>query len=188
MLDNSANKFDIVICPGIHPPNLTKYFIQGLQEKSNCFCKHNWLILSTQNYAPYAPLDVYLWLKTHYPSPINTPPLVFISFSAGVVGGFGAALMWQMNGGRVKALFALDGWGVPLLANFPIYRLSHDYFTHWSSALLGAGDDSFYADPTVEHLELWRAPDATWGWWHKSSGIKIRCSVADFFQIFLGKI
>ena len=57
----------------------------------------------------------------------------------------------------MKALIAFDGWGVPLVGNFPIYRISHDQFTHWSSELLGKGDKSFYADPPVEHLDLWRS-------------------------------
>lgn len=65
----------------------------------------------------------------------------------------------------MKALIAVDGWGVPLSGNFPIHRLSHDYFTHWSSALLGSGDDSFYSDPAVEHLAIWRSPHTCQGWW-----------------------
>ncbi|MGB3188280.1 MAG: hypothetical protein WBB43_02490, partial [Limnoraphis sp.] len=65
----------------------------------------------------------------------------------------------------VKALIALDGWGVPLGGNFPIYRISHDRFTHWSSALLGGGVESFYADPPVEHLDLWSSPQTARGWW-----------------------
>jgi hypothetical protein len=68
-------------------------------------------------------------------------------------------------GGTVKAFLAFDGWGVPLYGNFPIHRISHDYFTHWSSALLGGGEDSFYAEPAVEHLDLWRKPNVCKGWW-----------------------
>ena len=177
--------FALIVCPGIHPPNLTDYFIQDLQAKNEAlFLSHEWLILPTQNYVPYSPVAVYHWLTSHYPSPLNAPPLVFICFSAGVVGGLGAAWMWQMNKGRIKAFFALDGWGVPIVANFPVYRLSHDYFTHWTSALLGTGNNSFYADPGVEHLELWRSPNNTSGWWVKSSGIKIRCSATEFFTFF----
>jgi len=55
--------------------------------------------------------------------------------------------------GHVKA-YCFRRLGVPLVGNFPIHRLSHDYFTHWSSAVLGSGNDSFYADPPVEHLEM----------------------------------
>lgn len=96
------------------------------------------------------------------------PALVFVAFSAGVVGAIAAARLWQAQGGSVKALIALDGWGVPLYGKFPIHRLSHDYFTHWSSALLGSGCDNFYADPAVEHLDLWRSPQQTQGWQERS--------------------
>lgn len=77
----------------------------------------------------------------------------------------GAAFAWQRLGGTVNAVLAIDGWGVPLVGGFPVHRLSHDSFTHWSSALLGAGEDSFYADPGVAHLELWRSPQTAHGWW-----------------------
>jgi len=59
-----------------------------------------------------------------------------------VVGGWGS-LGVAAIGGHVKAFVLLDGWGVPLVGNFPIHRLSHDYFTQ-SSAVLGSGNDSFY--------------------------------------------
>jgi hypothetical protein len=97
-----------------------------------------------------------------------TVPLVFIGFSAGVLAAIVAAHAWQVGGGTVRALIAVDGWGVPLAGNFPIHRLSHDYFTHWSSALLGAGADRFYADPPIEHLDLWRSPHRAEGWWVRS--------------------
>jgi hypothetical protein len=29
---------------------------------------------------------------------------------------------------------------------------------------LGPGGESFYADPPVEHLALWRSPDSAVGW------------------------
>lgn len=175
-------KFELVVCPGVHHPNLSADFIQDLQENSDRASEYKWLILPTQHYLPYSPRDVYQWLTHNYVSPLDAPPLVFICFSAGVVGGLGAALWWQSNGGKVKAFLALDGWGMPIVANFPVYRLSHDYFTHWSSALLGTGKDSFYADPAIEHLDLWRSPNTTLGWWVKSTGMKQRCSVAEFLQ------
>jgi hypothetical protein len=74
-------------------------------------------------------------------------PLLLIGFSAGVVGAIAAANLWQGQGRRVAAVIAVDGWGVPQVGDFPLHRVSHDYFTHWSSAVLGAGADSFYADP-----------------------------------------
>ncbi|MEM7725486.1 MAG: hypothetical protein AAF208_03835 [Cyanobacteria bacterium P01_A01_bin.45] len=104
------------------------------------------------------------FLKEKLGNNLDTP-LVFISFSAGVVGAIGASHLWQSQGGNVKALIAIDGWGVPLLGSFPIHRMSHDYFTHWSSLLLGGGKNNFYAQPSVSHLELWRSPDLVKGLW-----------------------
>ena len=89
---------------------------------------------------------------------------MIIAFSAGVVAGFTAACQWQQQGGTIKGLIAFDGWGVPLLGDFPIYRVSHDEFTHYSSAILGTGNISFYADPAVDHLDLWRSPHQVRGW------------------------
>lgn len=146
---------------------------------------NKWLILPTHDYAPYSPVAVHQWLQKQYSSISDTLPVIFICFSAGVVGGLGAALWWQSNGGKVKAFFALDGWGMPIVANFPVYRLSHDYFTHWTSGLLGSGDNSFYADPNVEHLDLWRSPNNIMGWWIKSPGMKVYCSLVEFlYSVF----
>ncbi|MCY7323349.1 MAG: hypothetical protein LH660_16470, partial [Phormidesmis sp. CAN_BIN36] len=109
----------------------------------------------------YSPLHVLEFLSATE----ATTPLVFIAFSAGVVAAIGAARLWQKQGGTVRALIALDGWGVPLAGDFAIHRVSRDRFTSWSSALLGGGDsDSFYADPAVDHLTLWRSPQTVQGY------------------------
>ncbi|MBW4650267.1 MAG: hypothetical protein KME06_16510 [Kastovskya adunca ATA6-11-RM4] len=155
----------IIICPGIHDLKLTQDFLDSLKaqlsNKFNGSHNANILIFPVENYPAYSASHILQFLQSHS----VTSPLIFISFSAGVVGAMGAAWLWQLAGGKVKAFLALDGWGVVLGGNFPIHRLSHDYFTHWSSALLGTGDDSFYADPPVEHLELWRSPNTCSGWW-----------------------
>jgi hypothetical protein len=177
----------VIICPGIHSPQLTKSFISCLQDRDNPNLGTDWLIFPEANNLAYSPLAIFQWLQNHEPSPKQAPSMLFICFSAGVVGGIGAALSWQMRGGKVKALLALDGWGVPLIANFPIHRLSHDYFTHWTSALLGSGKDSFFAEPGVEHLDLWRSPDTTFGWWLKYPGCQIRCSAKKFILTFLNQ-
>lgn len=91
-------------------------------------------------------------------------------------------------GGQIKALIALDGWGVPLGGNFPIYRLSHDSFTHWSSALLGGGTESFYADPPVEHLELWRSPQTTKGWWNHQTPTGLKTATPTTAALFILEI
>ncbi|AFY50199.1 hypothetical protein Nos7524_4441 [Nostoc sp. PCC 7524] len=117
-------------------------------------------------------------------------PVIFISFSAGVVGAIAAAWQWQLLGGDVKAFIAIDGWGVPLWGKFPIHRLSHDYFTHWSSSLLGSGQDNFYAEPAVDHLTMWRSPHSVQGWWVDSSQGEIttpktRLTAAEFLHLLL---
>ena len=146
----------LIICPGIHDPVLTQGFLKGLQrEPTHC------LIFPAADSLAYSAVHIWQFIQPHLSPEL---PVIFISFSAGVAGAIGAAWMWQLSGGQVKAFIALDGWGVPLGGNFPIHRLSHDYFTHWSSVLLGAGEDSFYADPAVEHLDLWRSPQTVQGW------------------------
>jgi hypothetical protein len=99
-------------------------------------------------------------------SPIE--PIVIIGFSAGVVGAIGAAWMLQSQKIPIQALIAIDGWGVPLFGTFPIYRFSHDRFTHETSSWLG-GIPAFYADPAVPHLEMWRSPDQVRGQWRQDT-------------------
>ncbi|MEO0540797.1 MAG: hypothetical protein AAFZ80_08010 [Cyanobacteria bacterium P01_A01_bin.105] len=93
-----------------------------------------------------------------------TMPVGVIAFSAGVVAAVGWLQRWQQLGGQVAGLIAVDGWGVPLTARYPTFRLSHDQFTHRSSMLLGGGPVNFYADPAVPHLTLWRTPQTIPGW------------------------
>ncbi|MBW4543202.1 MAG: hypothetical protein KME25_01955 [Symplocastrum torsivum CPER-KK1] len=157
----------VIICPGVHDAQLTQSFLAELNsDNTNTVSKHwfqNVLIFPTQDYPAYSAIHILEFLQRCTGS--MTPPVIFISFSAGVAGAIGAALGWQTLGGKVKAFIAFDGWGVPLYGDFPIHRISHDYFTHWSSALLGAGKENFYADPAVEHLDLWRSPNSSKGWW-----------------------
>lgn len=171
----------IIICPGIHSSRLSDFFVSQIRHTCG---EKNYIILPTKEYLPYSAIAINQWLKQYYPSPKTAKPLTFIAFSAGVVGAMGAAIAWQWQGGKIQSLIALDGWGMPLGGNFPIYRISHDYFTHWSSAMLGAGEQGFYADPAVEHLDLWRSPDNCWGWQEISPGCKIRISLINY----LGKI
>ncbi len=181
----------IVICPGIHDPKLTEQFLEGLfiNWRSLCY-SNNLLVCPTQDYAPYSTIDIlnFLW----YAKAITTDvPLLFIGFSAGVVGAIGAAWTWQLQGGQVKALIAIDGWGMPVGGNFPIYKVSHDYFTHWSWGILGSPDESFYAYPSVEHLEIWRSPETTRGWWLYQNSVEVETAspvtAAEFIRKILEK-
>jgi hypothetical protein len=134
----------------------------------------DYLVFPTDRYPAYSTPHILDFLRRQLGNPIRTDnslpslvhlPLVFIAFSAGTVGAIGAAWVWRLLGGQVKAFIALDGWGTPLYGDFPIHRLSHDYFTHWSSASISSGTDHFYADPPVPHLDLWRSPHTTNGYW-----------------------
>lgn len=154
----------LIICPGVHAPGLSDRFLaalnQQLQPAGIVPPVLPEQVLPTQRYAPFNGLAVWSFVQaTAEPQ----SPLLLIGFSAGVVGAIAAAQLWQAQGRTVAALIAMDGWGVPQVGNFPLHRLSHDYFTHWSSAVLGAGQDSFYADPPVDHLDLWQFPDRAVG-------------------------
>jgi len=195
------NRMSVIICPGIHHPELTLGFVEGLRRegmrgnnslltaRSSSDQKGNLLIFPAQDYPAYSAFHILQFLDED--QSVLRSPLVFISFSAGVVGAIGAAWGWQLKGGHVKAFIALDGWGVPLSGNFPIHRLSHDYFTNWSSSLLGSGSESFYAQPPVEHLDLWRSPETVQGWCipapDGAAGVRVHMSAAQFLTMLLAK-
>ena len=170
-----------IICPGIHSVALTTSFIEAIH---NILGETNYLVLPTERYAPYDPQAIARWLKQYYPSPKDAPALSFISFSAGVVGSIVAANKWQLQGGKIDSFVAFDGWGMPLAGNFPIYRVSHDRFTHYTSTMLGGAKQGFFAEPEVEHLEIWRSPNC-WGWQIVGFGLKTRCSLLKYLQNIL---
>jgi hypothetical protein len=169
----------------MHSPRLTQQFLDALHET----ILHYW-VYPTKDYPAYSAWHLTQWLqqqieieqahvsisglsdtssgalsnKVSAMDERKSHSFTFLGFSAGVVAAIGAAWGWQLSGGRVNALIAIDGWGVPLCAPFPIYRVSHDYVTYWSSSLLGAGTDQFYADPPVDHLDIWRSPHLASGW------------------------
>ncbi len=168
----------IVFCPGFHSPSLTENFISSLY----FIPRNNIFILPTEKYPPYDGLHI---LQLMIKNIKLTQPVLLISFSAGVVGAISSAYLWQILGGKITALIAIDGWGVPLISNFPIYRLSHDYFTHWSSNLLGSGKSSFYANPPVAHLQMLTNPDNIKGWCIENNDIKINTTVTKYIKLLL---
>ena len=188
LIDNLSKIVKAIICPGIHPPELTESFVTELGLGKICQ-SGDVLIVPTKDYPVYSGWHILQFVCDRLPicPPTDQPtsPLVFISFSAGVVGAIAAATAWRRLGGTVKAFIALDGWGVPLFGDFPIYRVSHDEFTHRSSALMGSGEESFYADPAVEHLELWRSPQTARGWWVNREGERELSTAAEFLTMLL---
>ncbi|XWK91010.1 MAG: hypothetical protein U7127_13480 [Phormidium sp.] len=173
----------LIICPGMHEAKLTESFLAGLQLKASQKPEDT-LIFPIEDDPAYSAGHILHFLCENHSL---SSPIAIISFSAGVVGAIGAAWGWQLLGGEVTAFIALDGWGVPLTGNFPIHRLSHDYFTHWSSALLGSGEDSFFAEPSVEHLELWRQPQTVVGYWIDKSEQKTQTTAAQFLTMLLDR-
>jgi hypothetical protein len=154
----------LIICPGFHDAALTTGFLAGIGDGGQAW---NPVIIPSDRLPPYSGWHILHFLRDRLsrddPDGMADPRLLLIGFSAGVVGAMTAAHLWQQQGGGVAALIAVDGWGVPLVGAFPIHRVSHDAFTHWSSVGLGQAGDSFYAAPGVAHLELWRSPQTTYG-------------------------
>jgi hypothetical protein len=177
----------IVICPGIHSAALTCCFIQAIPD----FLSK--ALIVPAHLPAYSGAHIFAFLQQQLNQQLNQrtqiasgqraalPEILLIGFSAGVVGAIGAAYLWQSAGGAVAALIAVDGWGVPLVASFPVHRLSHDAFTHWSSAVLGAGQTNFYAEPPVAHLDLWRAPELAQGWTVRASSYT-KTDAAEFLR------
>lgn len=184
----------IVICPGIHAAEITEDFMAVCLHTKTDFASHltsvDILVFPGEGILPVSAWHILQFLSDRLKNKLELP-IVFVSFSAGVVGGIGAALGWQLLGGKVKAFIAIDGWGIPLWGNFPYHRLSHDYFTHWSSAILGSGKDNFYAEPAVEHLSMWRSPEAVQGFWVDSvannSTSPTRLSAVEFLHLLLSR-
>ncbi|MCC5628551.1 hypothetical protein LC613_10740 [Nostoc sphaeroides CHAB 2801] len=183
----------IIICPGIHDPELTESFRVGLLDvvvRDSAIAPNaaNILVYPGKDFLVLSALHILQFLRHRFTGSLKSP-IILISFSAGVVGAIGAAHLWQLFGGRVRAFIAIDGWGVPLQGNFPIHRMSHDYFTHWSSCLLGCGQNNFYAEPAVDHLSIWRSPQIVQGCWVDSSieisPPKDRLTATDFLLMLL---
>jgi hypothetical protein len=174
----------IIICPGIHDAELTKSFIAECLDHRTV----DILVFPGQGALTLSAIHILQFLNDRLGDRVKSP-VIFISFSAGVVGAIIAARKWELLGGNIKAFIAIDGWGVPLWGNFPIHRLSHDYFTHWSSALISNGQDNFYAEPPVEHLSIWRSPQTTQGWWvdstEASAPVRTPLSAAEFLHLLL---
>ncbi|WP_156804779.1 hypothetical protein [Synechococcus sp. PCC 6312] len=91
-----------------------------------------------------------------------TQPLIMVAYSAGVVGGLGAAQLWQKLGGIVGGVVVIDAWGVPLWGNFPLVTVSHDWITDVCGQAWGKRNH-FLAQPAVTHAQLWQSPQSAWG-------------------------
>ena len=154
----------LVICPGVHPSVWTHSFLNQLDDqlaKQLPTGKQIDRVIPTHQNAPWSAYALRTFMESQMAS---HAPLIFVAFSAGCVAAMGVARYWVEQGRPVAAVIALDGWGLPVTGPFDTYRLSHDAFTHQTSAYLGAGNKSFYADPPVSHQYLWCQPAQVTGW------------------------
>ncbi|PZD71671.1 hypothetical protein C1752_05080 [Acaryochloris thomasi RCC1774] len=159
----------LIICPGFHDRSWTEAFLHNVSFPET----HPIWLFPTDKYPACSGIHLLEFVQScmgddgrQKPGAVSSySPPILIGFSAGVVGAMQAAWAWQQLGGQIAAILAIDGWGVPLVSEIPCYRLSHDFFTHWSSALLGSGHDSFYAVPEVTHADLWQNPQRVEGRW-----------------------
>ena len=146
----------LLICSGYHSSDLTHSFLQALLKVTTP--ERLWVvpIWSAPGALP--------WLLSSKQAPRQDYLLQIIAFSAGVVGAYPLLLAWQGLGGNGR-LIAVDGWGMPLPGDLTIYRISHDRWTHDTTYFPTAAESQgyFYAQPAVEHLELWQSPDRTTG-------------------------
>ncbi len=165
----------VVLLPGFHPPEWTAQFVAAVWGDR----PPPLAIFPAHRQPVYAPDCVMAWLREQFAD--DDRPITLIGFSAGAVGAWALMRQWESvtqvpAAGRSLTLsrtMLIDGWGVPIATQIPCYRLSHDRFTHHTSALLGAGVQGFYADPPVAHGDLWRSPDRAWGWVAGRSGDRI---------------
>ena len=158
-MENQLEKRPVIICPGFHKPQLTEQFVQSVFSPSQALDRFRPLVVEALCADPIA---IFNWMTRSLGPPAETQPVLAIGFSGGVVGITGALLLWQQQGGKVAKLIAIDGWGMPVVG-LPVCRVSHDAFTHWSMLPLGAGDVNFYADPAVDHLQIWGEPERVAG-------------------------
>ncbi len=169
----------LVVCGGFHDPQKTHQMVATLAPQLDIEPDRVLVfvptsssdILSAQalrqwlapSLAQWAQLDTAPTERASAPQPAYPDVLVW-AFSAGCVGAAGLVNYWHRYRGTVRALFMVDGWGVPGPSVVPVHRLSHDWITHVTSPCWGCPTAHFYADPGVPHRQLWRSPDQVAGW------------------------
>lgn len=146
----------LLISPGFHSPELTDSFLQSL--RSVVMPERLWVL------PMFSPFKEFSGVSNDQQMPRYDQPLLIIAFSAGVVAAYPIALAWQAMGGT-SHIIAMDGWGMPLVGNFTVYRMSHDRWTHDTTYFPSPSESqgAFYADPAVDHLTLWQSPHLVYG-------------------------
>lgn len=146
----------LLICPGYHPPDLTHAFLQSLL---GVITPERLWILPIGASPGAIP-----WLLNSPQRPRLNELLQIVAFSAGVVAAYPLGLAWQTMGGQGR-MIAVDGWGMPLVGDLAIYRMSHDRWTHRTTYFPSPGESKgyFYAHPAVDHLSIWQSPQSSQG-------------------------
>lgn len=141
----------LLLCPGYHSSDLTHSFLQSLLA---AMTPDRLWVLPIWTASRNLP-----WLLTAKDAPQKEQTLNIIAFSAGVVAAYPLVMAWQSMGGTSR-LIAIDGWGMPLMGDLSIYRMSHDRWTHRTTYFPSASESKgyFYSCPGVEHLALWQSP------------------------------
>ncbi len=90
----------IFICPGFHLPELTQCLLQQLlfPANSSLSLSEKIRVFPATKYTALSPLHIMQDLIDTYGQPPVASPILFIGFSAGVIGARGAAWGWQARG------------------------------------------------------------------------------------------
>ena len=167
----------LLVIPGVVPQEATDRFVQQLNIPGVCCVP--------ASIAPYNPIVLDQFTR----SQDLDSDLMVIAYSAGCVGALGWLPLWYRQQKTIKALMAIDGWPIPFWGKFPIYRVSHDLYTHRTTLRLGAGLEQFYCDPAVEHRSLWAYPETAWGLWNQVQKPQEshRTTALDFLQCIVAR-
>lgn len=185
MMKNPKKTLKLRVFSGFHDPNLDSRFLANFLSAWETTQLQDIITLEISLYA------IGDWLQpsvTHDTKVNHDHPerhhgvegTIFLGFSAGCMRAALASQLYQATKKPVLGLIAVDGWGLPLIhTQIPIYRLSHDLFTHNSSMVLG-GKGVFFADPPVPHLSIWEYPDCVSGWYcrNEKTAMEMKASQA----------
>jgi hypothetical protein len=160
----------LVICSGFHPRSYTAQILTVIAMDP---LLSQVPVITANTSSPLAPLSGQVLRQTieqslpaaavTYSARQAWPELIIWAFSAGCLGATSLAHYWQRYRAPVRALFWVDGWGIPWGGVAPLHRLSHDGITHITTGCLGRQKTSFVATPAVSHLRLWQSPQTVLG-------------------------
>ncbi len=178
----SRSQIGVILCPGLQGADQSPHFWQAIQAQRSAAIAAAlpsslpWVVIPP-DCPVYSPQHVYEYIQSYATAGLEE--WIWIAYSAGVVGALGAARRWHEQF-PIRALIALDGWGLPLTAPFPVYHLSHDGVTHFGVKFMNRLAGTFYAEPAVSHLELWRSPQTVTGWASYTQGDRRFTTAAAF--------